>query len=212
MRFFHALGINLKQIYGSTEVTGGATIHRDGDIKFASVGQPTPGIEIRTSESGEILITGPTVFMGYYNDPQATDEAIWVDEDGRRWFCTGDAGYIDEDGHVIYLDRVKDMITLANGESFSPQFIEGRLKFSPYIRDVMAIGGPTRDHVTALVIIDFENVGHWAEKRGIGYTTFLDLSQRPEVYALVHEAVLRGQSEPAAGRPGQSFHLDAQGV
>jgi long-chain acyl-CoA synthetase len=93
------------------------------------------------------------------------------------------------------------MITLANGESFSPQFIEGRLKFSPYIRDVMAIGGETRDVVTALIIIDFENVGHWAEKRGLGYTTFLDLSQRPEVYALVQEAVQEVNSSlPPAGR------------
>src|SRR5690606_1479519 len=110
MRFFHALGINLKQIYGSTEVSGGATIHRDGDIKFASVGQPVPGVEMCISEAGEILISGPTVFMGYFKNPEATAEAIWVDETGRRWFRTGDAGYIDEDGHVIYLDRVKDMI------------------------------------------------------------------------------------------------------
>jgi long-chain acyl-CoA synthetase len=201
MRFFHALGINLKQIYGSTEVTGGATIHRDGDIKFASVGRPAPEIEIRISESDEILITGPTVFQGYYRDPEETEKAIWEDETGRRWFRTGDAGYIDEDGHVIYLDRVKDMITLANGERFSPQFIEGRLKFSPYIRDVMAIGSEIRDSVTALVIIDFDNVGRWAEKRGLGYTTFLDLSQKPEVYGLVREAVEEvNQNLPPAGR------------
>lgn len=201
MRFFHALGINLKQIYGSTEVSGGATIHRDGDIKFASVGQPTPGVDIQVSTSGEILIAGPTVFQGYFRNPEATEEAIYVDEDGRRWFRTGDAGYIDEDGHVIYLDRVKDMITLANGESFSPQFIEGRLKFSPFIRDVMAVGGPTRDFVTALIIIDFENVGHWAEKQRIGYTTFLDLSQKREVYELTMGAVQEvNQSLPPAGR------------
>jgi long-chain acyl-CoA synthetase len=201
MRFFHALGINLKQIYGSTEVSGGATIHRDGDIKFASVGQPIPGVDIQVSTSGEILIAGPTVFQGYFKNPEATEEAIYVDEDGRRWFRTGDAGYIDEDGHIIYLDRVKDMITLANGESFSPQFIEGRLKFSPYIRDVMAVGGPTRDFVTALIIIDFENVGYWAEKQRIGYTTFLDLSQKREVYELIMEAVEEvNQSLPPAGR------------
>jgi long-chain acyl-CoA synthetase len=189
MRFFHALGINLRQIYGSTEVAGGATIHYDKDVKFASVGKPVPGVDIRTSEEGEILITGPTVFKGYYKNPEETEKAILVDADGRRWFCTGDAGYIDEDEHVIYLDRVKDMITLSNGERFSAQFIEGRLKFSPYIRDVMAIGSETRDFVTALIIIDFENVGHWAEKQGIGYTTFLDLSQKQEVHILVQEAV-----------------------
>ncbi len=201
MRFFHALGVNLKQIYGSTEVTGGATVHHDGDIKFASVGQPVPGVEIRTSDSGELLISGPTVFSGYYKNPEATAEALVVDGQGRRWFRTGDAGFVDEDGHVIYLDRVKDMITLANGESFSPQFIEGRLKFSPYIRDVMAIGSEIRDFVTALIIIDFENVGHWAEKRGLGYTTFLDLSQKPEVYDLITEAVEAvNENLPPAGR------------
>jgi long-chain acyl-CoA synthetase len=189
MRFFHALGINLKQIYGSTEVTGGATVHRDDDIKFASVGRPIPEVEIITDENGEILISGPTVFMGYFRNPEATEKAIYIDQDNRQWFRTGDAGYIDEDGHTIYLDRVSDMITLANSESFSPQFIEGRLKFSPYIKDVMAIGGENRDCVTALVIIDFENVGHWAEKRGIGFTTFIDLSQKLEVYNLVLEAV-----------------------
>ncbi|UCG22842.1 MAG: AMP-binding protein [Chloroflexota bacterium] len=201
MRFFHALGVNLKQIYGSTEVTGGATVHQDGDIKFASVGQPVVDVECRCSDAGEILITGPTVFVGYYKSPEATEEAIIVDDQGRRWFRTGDAGFVDEDGHVIYLDRVKDMITLANGESFSPQFIEGRLKFSPYIRDVMAVGSEIREYVAALIIIDFENVGHWAEKRGLGYTTFLDLSQKPEVYDLITEAV-NGVNEnlPPAGR------------
>jgi long-chain acyl-CoA synthetase len=189
IRFFHALGINIKQIYGSTEVSGGATIHRDGDIKFASVGQPAPGIEIRISEEGEIQIAGPTVFKGYYNNPEATDESLLVDEDGRRWFRTGDAGHIDEDGHIIYLDRVKDMITLANQEKFSPQFIEGRLKFNPYVRDVMAVGEESREFVIALISIDFENIGRWAEKRGLGYTTYLDLSQKDEVYQLVYEAV-----------------------
>lgn len=189
MRFFHALGVNLKQIYGSTEVSGGATIHYDGDIKFASVGRPPPGIKIRISDEGEIQIAGPTVFQGYYKSPQKTQEALYVDEEGERWFRTGDAGYIDEDGHLIYLDRLDDMITLANRQRFSPQFIEGRLKFSPYIQDVMAVGGETRDYVSAMVIIDFPNVCNWAERHGISYTTFLDLSQKPQVYELISEAV-----------------------
>lgn len=201
MRFFHALGINLKQVYGSTEVSGGATMHRDGDIKFASVGTPAPSVDIRVSENNEIQISGPTVMLGYYKNAEATAKDIIVDENGRRWFCTGDAGHIDEDGHVIYLDRVKDLIELASGERFAPQFIEGRLKFSPYIRDVMTVGGETRDFATALIIIDFENVGRWAEKRGIGYTTFLDLSQREEVYNLIREAVTEvNQSLPPSGR------------
>ena len=188
MRFFHALGINLKQIYGSTEVAGGATVHRDNDIKFASVGPPAPGVELRIAADGEIQIAGPMVMQGYYKDAANTAKDI-LEEDGRRWFRTGDAGTIDDDGHLIYLDRVKDMLTLAGGERFSPQFIEGRLKFSPYVRDVMAIGGETRDFATALIIIDYENVGQWAEKQRIPYTTFVDLSQRPPVYDLIRRAV-----------------------
>ena len=200
MRFFHALGINLKQIYGSTEVTGGATVHRDGDIKFASVGQPAPGVELRIAADGEIQIAGPMVMKGYYKDPANTAKDI-LEENGRRWFRSGDAGYIDDDDHLIYLDRVKDMLTLANGERFSPQFIEGRLKFSPYIRDVMAVGGENRAFVTALVIIDFENVGQWAEKQRIGYTTFVDLSQKPQVYELVRGTVEEvNESLPVAAR------------
>jgi long-chain acyl-CoA synthetase len=201
MRFFHALGVNLKQIYGSTEVTGGATVHHNDAIKFASVGPPAPGIDIRIANDGEIQIAGPTVMQGYYKDADGTARDVIVDPDGRRWFRTGDAGYIDDDGHVIYLDRVKDMLKLAGGESFSPQFIEGRLKFSPYIRDVMAIGGENRAFVTALVIIDFENVAQWAEKQRISFTTFVDLSQRPQVYDLVRQAVEEvNESLPPAAR------------
>lgn len=189
LRFFHALGINLKQIYGSTEVTGGVTQHRDGDIKFASVGVPNPGMEIRISDEGELQVCGPTVMKGYYKDEEATAKDMMVDADGRRWLKTGDAGYIDEDGHVIFQDRVKNMLSLATGELFSPQFIEGRLKFSPYVRDAMAIGSEEREYVAAMIIIDFENVAHWAEKQGLGYTTFVDLSQKPQVYALIQEAM-----------------------
>ena len=188
MRFFHALGINLKQIYGLTEVTGSGTIHWDDDIKFASVGRPGGGVSVRTDEDGEIQIGGPTVFQGYYNNAEATAEAV-VEENGTRWFRTGDAGHIDEDGHLIYLDRMKDMITLANGERYAPQFIEGRLKFSPHILDVMAVGGPAQDYVTALVIINFDNVGSWAERQGIAFTTFADLAQKAEVYELIRQAV-----------------------
>jgi long-chain acyl-CoA synthetase len=188
IRFFHALGINLRQVYASTEIAAGGTMHWDGDIKFASVGKPLHGVEVRVSDEGEIQFAGPTVMLGYYKNDEATAKDILM-ENGRRWFCTGDAGYIDEDGHVIYQDRVKNMMHLKSGDIFSPQFIEGRLKFSPYIRDVMAVGDSTRDFVTAMIIMDFENVGHWAEKQGIGYTTFTDLSQRKEVYDLIQEAV-----------------------
>jgi long-chain acyl-CoA synthetase len=201
MRFFHALGINLKQVYSSTETTASATVHRDGDIKFASVGTAAPGVDIRISEEGEILIAGPIIFQGYYKNPEATKKSFVRDEEGRRWFSTGDAGHISKDGHLIYFERLKNIITLANGERFSPQFIEGRLKFSPYIRDVMTIGSQIREFVSALIIIDFDNVGNWAEKRNIGYTTFTDLSQKPEVYELIHQAVVQvNQNLPEAAR------------
>ena len=188
IRFFHALGINLRQAYASTEIAAGGTVHWDGDIKFASVGKPLVGVDVRVSDEGEIQFAGPTVMLGYYKNEEATTKDILL-ENGRRWFCTGDAGYIDEDGHIIFQDRVKNMMHLKNGEIFSPSFIEGRLKFSPYIRDVMSVGDLTRDFVTAMIIMDFENVGHWAEKNNIGYTTFTDLSQKKEVYALIQEAV-----------------------
>jgi len=193
VRFFRAIGVNLKNLYGSTEAIL-HTVHRDDDLKFASVGKPVPGVQIKIAENGEILLRSASVFVGYYKDPEETAKTL---RDG--WFHTGDAGYIDEDGHLIYLDRVKDMLELAGGERFSPQYIEGRLKFSPYIRDVMAVGGADKLYVTTIIIIDFDNVGHWAEKRRLAYTTFVDLSQKPEVYDLIRADVERvNQTLPPA--------------
>ncbi|MDH3944648.1 MAG: AMP-binding protein [Anaerolineae bacterium] len=184
-RFFRALGLNLIQVFSSTETAAVGTQHYPDDIKFASVGKPNKGIDMKITEEGEICLAGGNIFQGYYKNEEATQDALQVDDEGRRWFFTGDAGYVDEDGHLIYLDRVKDMIELASGEKFSPQFIEGRLKFSPFIRDVMAVGGPDKDYVSALISIDFDNVGRWAEKRGLAYTTYVDLSQRPEIYEMI---------------------------
>lgn len=184
-RFFRALGINLKQVFSSTETSAVGTMHAEGDVKFATVGTTPNGVRVKITDEGEICLSGGNIFMGYFNNEDATAKALEIDENGQRWFHTGDAGHIDEDGHLIYLDRVKDMIELASGEKFSPQFIEGRFKFSPYIRDVMVVGGPDKNFVAALVSIDFENVGRWAEKRGIPYTTYIDLSQKREVYDLI---------------------------
>jgi long-chain acyl-CoA synthetase len=137
------------------------------------------------------------VFAGYYKDPEKTAEAL--DADG--WFHTGDAGYVDPDGHLIYLDRVSDMIELANGELFSPQYIEGRLKFSPYIQDVMTVGGFDMQFVSAIINIDFENVARWAEKNRISFTTFVDLSQKQETYDLIRRDVERvNETLPPAAR------------
>lgn len=200
-RFFRALGVNLKQVFSSTETTAVGTMHVEDDVKFASVGKPPAGVEIKITDEGEICLRGGNIFVGYFKNDEATAKALEVDDKGNRWFHTGDAGYVDEDGHLIYLDRVKDMIELASGEKFSPQFIEGRFKFSPFIRDVMAVGGPDKHFVAALVSIDFENVGRWAEKRGIPYTTYIDLSQKSDVYDLIQKDVREvNKTMPEGGR------------
>ncbi len=185
IRFFLAIGVRLRNLYGSTE---GIThsLHRHDDLKFESVGKPPPGVQINIAENGEILVKSQSVFTGYYKDAKETAAALT-----NGWFHTGDAGYIDEDGHLIYLDRVKDLLELAGGGRFSPQYIEGRLKFSPYIRDVMAVGGADKAYVTTIIIIDFDNVGRWAEKQGIAYTTLVDLSQKSQVYDLIRADVVR---------------------
>lgn len=196
LRFFRAVGVELKSIYGSTEMQG-ATQHLTGDVKLASVGRPIPGVNIKIAENGEIRVFSRAVFAGYFKQPDKTAEAF--DEDG--YFCTGDAGYVDADGHVIYLDRVKDMIHLKNGEAFSPQYIEGRLKFCQYVQDVMAIGGEDKEFVSAIVIIDFENVARWAEKNRVHFTTYVDLTQKPEVYDIIRrEIVAVNASLPASAR------------
>jgi long-chain acyl-CoA synthetase len=194
LRFCRAIGLNLKQLYGSTEAEI-HTFHRDDDVKFESVGKPAPNVQIKISAEGEILVKSDSVFVGYHKNPKTTEEKL---ADG--WFHTGDAGYIDDDGHLIYLDRLVDLLALASGEKYSPQYLEGRLKFSPYIKDMMAIGNQ-RPYVTAIINIDFENVGRWAERKGIGYTTFVDLSQKPETYDLIRADVERvNKSLPPAAR------------
>ncbi|GBD95012.1 long-chain-fatty-acid--CoA ligase FadD15 [bacterium BMS3Abin05] len=194
-RFYHAIGINLKQIYGQTEISGISVVHRDGDIKFSTVGKPIPETEIKISSEGEILSKSPSVFVGYYRDPEATAEAL---RDG--WLFSGDAGEIDKDGHLIMFDRVKDIMKLSDGSRFSPQYIENKLKFSPYVKEAVAIGNG-RDYVTVFINIEMANVGKWAELHRIPYTTYVDLSQKPEVYELIREDVVRVNRElPEAAR------------
>ncbi|HIP25790.1 MAG TPA: long-chain fatty acid--CoA ligase [Archaeoglobus profundus] len=183
-RFYHAIGVNLKQIYGQTEVAGIAVLHRDDDIKYHTVGKPIPGTEIKISEDGEILIRSRSVFKGYYKMEDKTREVI--DEDG--WLHTGDMGYIDEDGHLVVIDRLKDVLTLSDGTKFSPQYIENKLKFSPYIKEAVVIGH-NRPYLTAIINIDMENVGKWAEKRMISYTSYMDLSQKDEVLELIKSII-----------------------
>ena len=193
-RFFHALGVNLKQIYGQTEINGIAVVHRDGDVKFQTVGTPIPETDIKIDENGEILMRSPAVMDGYYRNLEATREAL---VDG--WLRSGDAGYFDEDGHLIVIDRAKDVMTLHDGTKFSPQFIENKLKFSPYIKEAVVFGGDW-PFVSAMVNIDFANVGKWAENNQIAYTTYTDLAQKPKVYDLVrsHIEQANGDLPPAA--------------
>jgi long-chain acyl-CoA synthetase len=193
-RFFHAIGVPLKQIYGQTEIAGISCIHRDADIRFHTVGQPIPGTELRISDAGEILSRSGSVFIGYYKNEAATAEAV---RDG--WLQSGDAGHMD-DGHLVVIDRLKDVMRLADGTQYSPQFIENRLKFSPYVKEAVVVG-KERPYLAALLCIDMGIVGKWAEKQKIGYTTYTDLSSKPEVYDLVEREVAKvNDTLPAAAR------------
>ncbi|HMK35707.1 MAG TPA: AMP-binding protein [Desulfomonilaceae bacterium] len=182
-RFFHAIGANLKQIYGQTEIAGISVVHRDDDIKFDTVGTPLPGTEVAITESDEIISKSPSVFVGYYKMPEETEKAL---KDG--WLYSGDTGFIDEDGHLVVFDRSKDIMILNDRRKFSPQFLEARLKFSPYMRDALIVGHE-RPFVTAIVCIDYNTVGKWAEDNNINYTSYSELAQIPRVYDLVEGAI-----------------------
>jgi long-chain acyl-CoA synthetase len=183
--FFRALGINVKQLYGMTESSVFIAIQRDGDVRLETVGTPIPGVELRISDAGEVVFRSPGVFQGYYKNAEATLETI---RDG--WMSTGDAGFIDHDGHLRIIDRAKDVSRLADGTMFAPKYLENRLKYSPYIKEAVCIG-QGRPYVSALVNIDLAAVGAWAERRHLGYTSYADLAQKPEVYDLVHAEVVR---------------------
>lgn len=182
-KFFHALGISLKQIYGQTEISGISCIHKADDINPDTMGVPIPETEIKISEEGEILSKSPAVFMGYYKQPEETKKTVI---DG--WLHSGDAGYLTPEGHIVVIDRIKDVMSLRDGVKFSPQFIENKLKFSPYIKEAVTVGH-NRDFIIALICIDFGIVGNWAEKNKINYTTYTDLSSKPEVYDLIQKEV-----------------------
>ncbi|MCP4342850.1 MAG: long-chain fatty acid--CoA ligase [Desulfobulbaceae bacterium] len=182
--FYQAIGVNLKQIYGQTEIVGIAYMHRDGDVRPDTVGKPLPGTECRISEEGEILSRSASVTPGYYKLPEKTDELL---EGG--WLHSGDAGYIDEHGHLVVIDRISDVMHNKKGEMFSPMFLENRLKFSPYIKEAV-IFGDGKEYVAALINVDPIVVGKWAEDRGISFSTYMDLSFQPEVAELINGAVV----------------------
>lgn len=195
IRFFKALGLEIRLYYGTTEV-GLVSIPRRGKIKPETSGQIVPWVEVKLADDGEILVQSQFMYSGYHKNPEATQKKL---RDG--WYCTGDFGYIDEERHLIVIDRMEDLKELKGGQKFSPQYTEIRLRFSPYIKDALVVGGETMDFVSALINIDLENVGRWAEARRIPYTTFIDLSQKPEVINLVKEEILKvNRTLPAHAR------------
>jgi long-chain acyl-CoA synthetase len=186
-RFFRSIGVNLKQVYGSTETTGLVSLQPSTEANPTTAGRPCPGIEVKIAERGEVLVRGPVIFKGYLKNEEATREVI--DADG--WFRTGDAGFVDPRGHLVIIDRAKDVGALHDGTPFAPQFIENKLKFSPFIREAVAFGNE-RAFVAAMIAIDLNTVGNWAERRGLAYTSYTDLSQKPEVRDLVREEIRKG--------------------
>ena len=184
-KFYHALHLPLKNLYGSTE--GGALSGaKNDDIRLDTVGPAHKGTEVRITDDGEIIYRQPGTFVGYYRDPDKTSEVL---KDG--WFHTGDSGFVREDGHIVLLDRVKDLVRLSNGEILAPQEIESRLRFSPYIKDAWILAGPEGLYASAIIVIDYNAVGKWAGERRVPYSTFTELTQRPEIYELVKHDIDR---------------------
>ena len=195
-RFFRSIGVNLKQIYGSTETTGLVSVQPTREANPTTAGRPCPGIEVKIAERGEVLVKSAGVFRGYLKNDEATREVI----DAEGWFHTGDAGFIDPRGHLVIIDRAKDVGSLADGTPFAPQFVENKLKFSPFIREAVAFGDQ-RPFVTAMIAIDMNTVGNWAERRSIAYTSYMDLSGKPEVRALIAEEIRKcNETLPEAGK------------
>ena len=182
--FYRSIGINLKQLYAQTECSAYATLHRNGDARQDTVGPPCANCEIKIAEGGEILVKSPGNFAGYFKNPEATRETMT--DDG--WLRTGDAGIMTDDGHLKVVDRAQDVGALNDGTLFAPQYIENKLKFFPNIREAVAHGNE-RDHVTVFINIDLEAVGNFAERIGLGYSGYTDLSQREEVYDLIRQNI-----------------------
>ncbi|HEY0856627.1 MAG TPA: AMP-binding protein [Albitalea sp.] len=182
--FYRAIGINLKQLYGSTETAVFVCLQPDHEVKADTVGVPIEGVELKVLDSGEILVRSPGLLKGYYKNPEATAEVLTAD----GWYRTGDAGFLDAGGHLKIIDRAKDVGRLAGGAMFAPKYVENKLKFFPFIKEAVAFGDK-RDRVCAFINIDFEAVGNWAERRNLPYAGYNDLAAKPEVLELVRDCV-----------------------
>jgi long-chain acyl-CoA synthetase len=185
-RFYRSIGVNLKQLYGSTETCAYVCLQPDGQISFDSVGRPAPGVEVRLAANGEVLVRSPALMDGYYGKPEATAEAI----DAEGYFHTGDAGVFDASGQLKIIDRAADVGQLAGGNLFAPNYIENKLKFFPYIKEAVAFGHG-RERVCAFLNIDMAAVGDWAERRNIAYSSYTELAAHPGTYALMRECVAK---------------------
>ncbi len=188
LRLIHAIGVELRQNYVTTEA-GFISSHGSGEVKLESVGRPALGTEVRITDIGELLVRCDSMFSGYHKDPTQT-AAVLVD----GWYHTGDAVNIDEDGHLVYLDRLEHVGELGSGVKYAPQYIESQLRFSPYIKNAIVIGGGDRDFVAAILNVDFVVLTKWAEHHRVTYTTFADLSQKEAVADLVQEDLFRVNS------------------
>jgi long-chain acyl-CoA synthetase len=197
--FYRSLGINVKQLYGMTESSVFICIQPDGEVKPDTVGTPVQQVDVKIDDSGEVLFRGPGVFQGYYKNDAATSAAKRPD----GWVHTGDAGLFDGDGHLKIIDRAKDVGRLSSGALFAPKFIENKLKFFPFIKEAVAFGNG-RDFVTAFINIDLEAVGNWAERRGIAYGSFQELSADDRVYALIGECIEKVNAD-LAGEAALAF-------
>jgi long-chain acyl-CoA synthetase len=179
-RFYRALGINLKQLYGQTEASVYITLQPDGEVYSDSVGKPGPDVEIKIADSGEVLFRSPGVFLKYYKNEEATRAA----KTPEGWVHTGDAGFFDQRGHLKIIDRAKDVGRLNNGALFAPKYLENRLKFYPEVREAVAFG-QGEDFATMLVNIDLISVGNWAERNGVAYASYQELAAHNQVIEMV---------------------------
>ena len=191
-RFYRSIGLNLKQFYGSTETCAYVCLQPDGQIKFDTVGPPAPGVDVKISADGEVMVKCASMLKEYYRRPQDTQEVF----DQHGYFRTGDAGFFDADGHLKIIDRAKDVGKLANGAVFAPNYIENKLKFFQYVKEAVAFGN-ARDHVCTFINIDLGAVGNWAERRGIAYSGYTDLAAKSEVGALIAQCVEQVNAELA---------------
>ncbi|HTT36592.1 MAG TPA: AMP-binding protein [Burkholderiales bacterium] len=192
-RFYRSIGVNLKQLYGSTETCAYVCLQPDGHVKLDSVGPPAPGVEVKIADNGEVLVKSPAMLAEYYKRPDATAEVF----DEKGYFRTGDAGFFDHEGHLKIIDRARDVGVLASGAVFAPNYIENKLKFFPHIKEAVVFG-QGRQSVCAFINIDLGAVADWAERRGLAYTSYTDLAGKPQVYDLIQECVEKVNTQLAA--------------